>query len=150
VDQEQVRRLDVPVDDPARVRRREALGRDPGDTHAVGDGERLVPQPRGERLALEPLHREGGLAVRCLSVRHIAHDTGVLELGEGAGLTPEAPQLVGVGGGCAAGPPMDTGCTQNDVPALHSCSDPASTLGQRPTRPPWEIYLEAGIIWASP
>ena len=62
--EEQVLRLDVAVDDAARVRDAERLGRPARQRDGLGDGERPALEPRREVLALEPLHREVALARR--------------------------------------------------------------------------------------
>ncbi|MGC4079514.1 MAG: hypothetical protein QM702_21230 [Rubrivivax sp.] len=57
--EEDVRRLEIAVDDPARVRLAEAAGDLPADDQRVADVEEAVAlQARGERLSGEELHRD--------------------------------------------------------------------------------------------
>ena len=88
--QEQVRRLDVAVHDPALVEHGETLAGAPRDR------ERLVERQTGARealtevLAFEPLHRDVGTASLGDAVRDVLHDPRVAHLGEDLRLAAEA------------------------------------------------------------
>ncbi|AUX48066.1 uncharacterized protein SOCE26_095930 [Sorangium cellulosum] len=97
VHEEQVARLDIAVNDPARVRRPERLG------HRVYQGDRLFEaqrsprQPLSERLAREPLHDQVRLSGGRRPVGDIPDDVGVLEPGERPRLVDEARRCLRVG-----------------------------------------------------
>jgi hypothetical protein len=88
--EEEVRGLEIAVDDAARVHRREG-GRDAGaDAHGLGDAHRPAHETRREVLTLQPLHRDVALPGVDAPVRHHAHDGRVLEPGQDVDLAFEA------------------------------------------------------------
>src|SRR5205085_5397574 len=96
--QQNVRRLEVAMDDPARVRLAEAA-RDltPDDERVTHVEETVALQARGERLAREVLHRDEELldgAAFDLPIVVERDDVRVLELREEARLLQEALQEV--------------------------------------------------------
>ena len=97
VAQEEVRGLDVAMDDAARVRDAERLGDAAHEGDGVAKTDRPARDARGERLALEPLHRDVELAARAQPVVDVAHDGGVAQRREHPRLAPEALQQLGAG-----------------------------------------------------
>ncbi len=93
---EDVARLDVAVDEPALVREGERADRAAHHAEALGDGEPLPGEPRGEILAVEPLHREVALAGARDAVRHVADDAGVAQIREDGRLALEALDVDGL------------------------------------------------------
>ncbi len=82
VDQEQVRRLEIAVHD-ARAMGVAERGRDAArELDAVRDTEAVALEPSREVLALEPLHREPGSAVRRDPVGDVSHDRRMRETRE--------------------------------------------------------------------
>jgi hypothetical protein len=75
--EEEVRRLDVAMNDPARVRGAERLGHVPRDRHRIADRERPAREALAQILAVEPLHHEVRLAALGRAVRERAHDARV-------------------------------------------------------------------------
>lgn len=92
--EEDVRRLHVPMDDPARVgdceRSRDALGHD----ERFGDRQTIAREPRFEILPLDPLHREPGLRVARRAMSDVADQARVRELREELGLALEPINLL--------------------------------------------------------
>ncbi len=103
--EEDVRGLDVPVDDARVVRRGQRQGHLPRHLERAPQPERRVPLPGLEVLPVEPLHRDVGrpglepppeaVGARRLqrAERHHAHDAGVGELREHLALALEAGVL---------------------------------------------------------
>ena len=89
--EEQVARLEVAVDDAEPVdgaeRRRDARGRASTLSARVSA---LAGEPLGERLAVEPLHREVRLPRAVRAVRDVPHDAGEPERRERLRLAREA------------------------------------------------------------
>jgi hypothetical protein len=101
--QEQVRGVEIAVDDPARVHRAERAG-DPGrQRDRVGHRERAALEAGLEDLAVEPLHHEVRLAGPRHPVADVANDAGVLELGEHLDLAREPLRM----GALRAGQDLD-------------------------------------------
>jgi hypothetical protein len=100
--EEQVRGLDVAVDDPARVRGREPLGDAEPQGDALGGAERAAPEAVAEVFSFDPLHREERLVVGRVPVVDVPDDGGVIERGERRRLCGEAAvvlRILGHGGG---------------------------------------------------
>ena len=87
--EEHVRRLEVAVDDAARVQRGQRGQHAEADRHRLGDAQRPAPQALGERLALEQLHGDEQLAAVLADLVDLA-DVRMVDAGRGAGLAPEA------------------------------------------------------------
>ena len=85
-----VRRLDVAVHDPERVRRRQSARHARRHRERVPGRERSAREPRREVLAVEPLHGEPGSSIRRSAVRDVPHDRRVIERGDEARLPLEA------------------------------------------------------------
>ena len=94
VDQD-VRRLDVAVHQPGRVRRRQRLGDLRRDRQRLVGRQRTGGDPAVEPLAVHQLHREV-VEPRGLARRDHAHDAGVVEPRDRARLAGEALDLLGV------------------------------------------------------
>ena len=86
---EDVGGLEVPVDDPLRVRRLERVRDLDPHLQQRPELERPSPDPLAQRLALEQLHRDEVLALVLVDLVDGA-DAGVVEGGGGAGLALEA------------------------------------------------------------
>ena len=86
----QVCRLDVAVDYSARVRNAERFRHAPRERYAVRERQPLARQPLVEIFALEPLHRNPRHAVR-----HVPHDSRMLDLREQHRLALEASGRLG-------------------------------------------------------
>ncbi len=86
VHQEQVARLEIAVDDAARVDRRERGGGAHRERDRLVHGEHLALEPLLEILAIEPLHGEPRRARGAEPVRDVAHDTWARQLCEHPGL----------------------------------------------------------------
>lgn len=81
-DQEQVAGFDVAVDDASLVRRRQTVSHPAGEGHSLGQRERLASEAARERLAVEPLHDQVGFLRRGATVRHVADNRRMVQLGE--------------------------------------------------------------------
>ena len=86
--QEQVRRLQVAMDHPARVQRVERIEDLQRDGGGVGRRQRPTCHARAERLAREELHRHDQPVVGLLDFVELA-DVGMRDAGRGPGLTPQ-------------------------------------------------------------
>ena len=95
-DQDDVRRLDVAMDDPDAVCVRERVGDLRRDLDRAPERQRRALLALRDVLALEPLHRDVWVALVELAERDDAHDPRVAEAGEHAALAPEAGLLPGV------------------------------------------------------
>ena len=178
VREEQVARLEIPVDHPSRVRRRQRLGHPPPERRRVADGEPPLPgQPGVEGLAVDPLHRQVERALRGVPVRHVAHHPGRVELGHDPRLFGEA----GLGRGAVqdlerhprvrdavlgevdhpratrAGAPLDDESVGDDGPGAHAAdrtTAPACWLpgyAERPQRrAQGEIRSSTSFRWSIP
>ena len=93
VEEEEVRGLDVPVDEAARMREREALGGAADDGDALADCEAPAVKAVAEVLPVEPLHGDVGEALRGDAVGDVADDCGVVEFGERLAFTQEPADL---------------------------------------------------------
>ena len=93
-DEEDVRELEVAVDDAARVDRGHRRGRSPHDLDRVAHAERRAPLALAEVLAVEPLHREEEAPVVPGAVRDVLDDVRVAQIGEDRDLAREAGALV--------------------------------------------------------
>jgi hypothetical protein len=95
--QEQVLRLQVPMDDPSRVGRRQA----PADLHPVlgclSHGDRPALQPLLQRLPVEQLEHDVRRPVLRAHVMD-GQDVGVAQRGDGPGLLLETALTVGLPG----------------------------------------------------
>ncbi|OFV85940.1 MAG: hypothetical protein A2V74_00535 [Acidobacteria bacterium RBG_16_70_10] len=96
--EEDIRGLEVPVDEAARMQGLERGERLERQLHRLRQGQRSAPQPLRERLALEQLHRDEEAPFVLADLVELA-DVGVVDAGGDAGLAPEAPghPLVGAG-----------------------------------------------------
>jgi hypothetical protein len=94
--QEEVRRLDIAVHDAARVQGREPKRGLTRDLERLATVERLAALPPGEIFPLEPVDRDIGSPLRACAVRDVAHDVGVVDLGEQPHLAREAIERVAV------------------------------------------------------
>ncbi len=94
--EEDVVRLDVAVDDRTRVEDGERLAEPRAEPSDLLGLEGASREPRRELLAIEPAHCQPGQSVSLGAVRHMADDGGMVELGEEARLTQEAPRVPGV------------------------------------------------------
>ena len=122
--EEDVRGLQVAVDDPALVQRLEGGEHPERDREGVGDAERAASQPLRRRLALEELHRDEELALVLADLVELAH-VRVVDRGRGAGLPPEPPARRVVGAerrhllqGDGAAEPLVPGGVDDAHPAL--------------------------------
>ena len=88
--EEEVARLDVPMDDALEVSCAERLGDEPAEQEALFHRERPPLHALRERLAFEPLGDQVSLAGGRGPLIDVPHDPGVLEPGEDLGLTAEA------------------------------------------------------------
>jgi len=95
VGEEDVRRLDVPVDDPPRVGRAQGLADAPRHRHALGHGEPPALKAVVEVLPREPLHREPRAPVEG-AVGDVPDDRRVAELGQHLRLAGEALRVEAV------------------------------------------------------
>ena len=95
--QEQVRRLQVAMDHPARVQRIEGVENLQGDGGGIGRRERPARHARAERFAGQELHRQDQPAVGFLDLVELA-DVGMRDAGGGPGLAPHpfARRVVGL------------------------------------------------------
>ena len=93
VDEEEVRRLDVAMDDAAPVRDRESLGDAASDRERLAHARRSAREAVRQVLTLQPLHREKPLATAELAVCEVTHDRGMLQLGEDLRFLHEAVVL---------------------------------------------------------
>ena len=88
--QEDVRRLEVAMDDAARVQRGEARRGCRGRSATASErAQRAASQPLGERFALEQLHRDEQPAVVLADLVDLA-DVRMVDARRGPGLPPEA------------------------------------------------------------
>ena len=87
---EHVRRLDVAVDDPARVRLGQPARRSGRDAHRLFDRQRPSRDPLLQRLAVVQRHRQIELSRLGLADLVQRADVGVLEPADGPRLQPEA------------------------------------------------------------
>jgi hypothetical protein len=95
VGQEDVVRLDIAVDDPARVGGREAVGDLGGDVDRLLGRERPAPQSLGERFALQKLRH--GPRDRAKRARIVDRkDVRVIEGGDSPRFAVETREAVGV------------------------------------------------------
>ena len=96
--QKKVRRFDVAMNDPGRVGGGEAERRLHQDVGGVGEREpAFAPEPRGERLALEPFEDEVRRAIRELLDVEQLGDVGALEAARRLRFAQEAERaLVGL------------------------------------------------------
>jgi hypothetical protein len=94
VAQEDIGRLEVAVNDLARVRDGQPAGEIADHPEALAQREPATMQPHREVLAFEPLHREERLVAAHHSVRDVANDPRMLELGEDFHLAFEALAVV--------------------------------------------------------
>ncbi len=93
VDEEEVARLEVAVDDARGVRSGERLGGADRERHDLGEGQPRSREPRREALALEPLHDQVRL-LRLEPVGEVTDDPGVIEPREARRLALEALQIL--------------------------------------------------------
>ena len=91
--QEDVRRLDVAVDDPTAVGHVHGPGQRLDDPRRVLDGLRFAGDPLRQAASLEELQREIRQAVVLADLEDL-DDVGVVDGGDGAGLGLEASQVV--------------------------------------------------------
>ena len=80
--QEDVRGLDVPVHDAARVRRAERLADSSAQAHRLADEEAPVAQALAQVFARQPLHGQPALALGVGAMRDVADDARVVQVGE--------------------------------------------------------------------
>ncbi|HEV8702079.1 MAG TPA: hypothetical protein VGV60_12470 [Candidatus Polarisedimenticolia bacterium] len=93
---EQVLRLQVAVDDPLLVSRRQPLGDLPGIVQRLAGGERAAGQPVAQRRPFEQLLDDVRRPLVRSGVEH-GQDVRVVELPHGARLLLEAAQPLGIG-----------------------------------------------------
>ena len=86
--EEDVGRLEIAMDDAARVQRRQRGQHAEADRHRLRDAHRPALQPLGERLALEQLHGDEQLAGVLADLVDLA-DVRMVDARRGAGLAPE-------------------------------------------------------------
>lgn len=86
---EQIRRLDIAMDDAAHVGRVEAVGDLDGPVEQRFNRQRLVADAMLQRGALQELHRQEGMAV-VLADFVEGTDVGMIDGGRGAGFPLEA------------------------------------------------------------
>ncbi|WXB19379.1 hypothetical protein LZC94_19375 [Pendulispora albinea] len=91
IDQQDVAWLDVPMNDPNRVRRREPLREPLSELDDMAEIE--VPAALGrareliaQAFAFDPLEGEVGRAIVCHAMLEVAHDVGMFDLTERRGL----------------------------------------------------------------
>jgi len=89
VDEEDVARLDVAMNDTGRVRGGEHARHAAGEHDRPGRTERAAPEARLEVFALQPFHGQVELSAARRSVSDVADDSRVTKLGEQAPLTQE-------------------------------------------------------------
>jgi hypothetical protein len=87
--EEEVRRFEIAMDDPARMRGAECARRGARDEERVGDAERMMIEARRQIFARQPLHREVLRAVVHRAVREVANDVRVIDRGEHLDLARE-------------------------------------------------------------
>jgi hypothetical protein len=92
-DEKQIGRLQIAMDDPLPVSFRERFGHAPGESQRLLDREDRPLEPGLEGLALEPLHREIGAALR-VSVGDVPDDAGMRELRQQMGFALEPAKVV--------------------------------------------------------
>ena len=98
--------LEVAVDDALAVRGREGARDGQERLHGDGRGEALLAAEDGaERLAVEQLHDDEGVALIGLAEVEDAHDRGVHQAGGGARLGEQA--VAGAGGRAIAADELD-------------------------------------------
>jgi hypothetical protein len=120
--EEEVTGLEIAVDDPALVRRRERLGGAHADRHCVGHVEHPPLEAAPEILPGEPLHHQVGVILRRHPVVDVAHDPRVVELCERRDLAIEALPV----GHAAAAQHLDGhGLARALVPGLVDLAHPA-------------------------
>ena len=89
-DEEEVRRLEIAVDDAARVHHAERLRHPAGERDGLVHVEAPVREAPGQVLPFEPLHGEELLARLDDAVVDVADEAGVAQLRDGLGLALEA------------------------------------------------------------
>ena len=94
---EDVRRLDVPMEDACAVRGVQAVGQLHAQIQRFVDRQRAAFQPFPERLAAEQFHHDEELAVVFAQVMHHAN-IGMIQSGCRPGFTPEAGKVIRVPG----------------------------------------------------
>jgi signal transduction histidine kinase len=90
VDEEEVARLDVAVDDARLVRDAERLGRVAQHPRGLVEAQGAAGEARGEVLAVEPVHHQEGVAVHGGPVPAVAHHARVIEARQDRALPLEA------------------------------------------------------------
>lgn len=88
--EDDVRGLDVSVHDAGRMGSGQRLRYVGCNKNAFGEPQRGAPLALGNVLALEPLHRDVGVALLELAERHHPHDAGVAQCCEQSSLATEA------------------------------------------------------------
>ena len=81
--------LEIAMDDPAGVQRRERRKHAEADRQCFGHAHRPAPQSLGERLALQQLHGDEQVAAVFADLVDLT-DIGMIHTGRGAGFTPES------------------------------------------------------------
>jgi hypothetical protein len=99
LDEEHVGRLEIAVDHAGRVGEGQRVGDADAEVARLGQRQPAAPQPRRQRLAAQPLHRQVRLADRRQAVGDVADDRRVRQLGQRQRLATEplGPPLVGLG-----------------------------------------------------
>ncbi len=90
IDEKEICRLEVAVDDAASVRGVERGGGGARDGEDVGHAERAARQAMGEVFPFEPLHGEIKRAAVGCAVRQVANDAGMVDRGEDLRFPDEA------------------------------------------------------------
>ena len=96
--QEDVGRLEVAVDQSTRVQRFERRERGEGNRHGLVERQRSAFEPRGQRLALEILHRDEEIPVLFTDVVELA-DIGMADRRRRPRLPPQPLGRIRIGGG---------------------------------------------------
>jgi len=97
VREKNIARFEIAMNEAVRVRDGERLRETQTEKHRVGDVERAALEAIGEIFAGEPFHCEVELAGLRVSVRDVADDCGMPQLGEDARFARETLSIIGVG-----------------------------------------------------